>query len=340
MKATPIALLITLSVALGLAVAACDGSSDPSAPDTAAPADIAPAPDAVAVDDTAPDVPREPPWEFAPPTAPWIPDVLAALPANAEGLVFDGAGGLFLSAMDGVVYRLDADGSPAAWVTLLPVDGAGGDVAGMARGPDGALYVCRYGAGRIERIHGDPPEVTIVAEGLDHPNSMAFDPAGALWYTASGAGAESPGHVGRFSPGGEAEVLLDDIVYANGLAFAPDHSRVWITSTDPGSLLMAPLGADGLPTGPAVVVADGPDLAVADGLAVAPDGTVFIAGFGTGKIYAWHDDALITVAAAEAPPGIAGVASLAFGAGPGFSGTALYATNLLQPKLFVIELGD
>ncbi len=333
MKATPIALVIILSLT------ACDGGSG-STPDAADPQDTTHAEDSVATPDVAPDVPEGPAWEFSPPAAPMTPAELAALPANAEGLVFDGEGSLYLSGMDGVIHRVDAAGAASAYVTLLPVDGAGGDVAGMARGADGALYVCRYGAGRIERIQGEPPEVTVFAEGLDHPNSLAFAPDGALWYTASGEGADNPGHVGRIAPDGTTTVLLEDIVYANGLAFAPDLSEVWITSTDPGSLLRASLGEDGLPNGPVEVVADGPELAVADGLAVAPDGTVFIAGFGTGKIYAWHDDALVVVAEAETPPGIAGVASLAFGAGPGFSETALYATNLLQPKLVVVELGD
>lgn len=323
MKAIPIALFLVLFLA------ACtdpSGSAADATPDLAA--------------DLGPELPAGPAWEFTPPAAPRTPEVLASLPANAEGLVFDGAGSLYLSGMDGAVVRVAPDGTAEPVATLLPVEGAGGDVAGMARGPDGALYVCRYGAGRIERIAGDPPEVTVFAEGLDHPNSLAFGPDGALWYTASGEGAAAPGHVGRIPSDGAPEILLDDIVYANGLAFSPDRSRVWITSTDPGSLLRAPLGSDGLPSGPVEVVADGPELAVADGLAVAPDGTVFIAGFGTGRIYAWHDDALVTVAEAEAPPGIAGVASLAFGAGPGFSETALYATNLLQPTLFMVELAD
>ena len=337
MKARSIAALLLLS----LVALSCDSGGVTSVQDTA--------PDAVAIDtqapedtqqpsDTPPDTPVGPPWEFSPPGAPLVPVEFAALPANAEGLVFDGDGGLYVSGMDGFVYRIDGAGSVTPYAELLPVEGPAGDVAGMARSPDGALLVCRYGAGRIERIlPGEPPTVEIHAEGLDHPNSMAFTPDGVLWYTASGNGAEAPGHVGRIVDG-VAEMLLEGIVYANGLAFSPDGGWVWLTSTDPGSLLRAPLGPDGLPGGAVEIVAEGPDLAVADGLAVAPDGTVFVAGFGTARIYAWTDGALITVAEAAAPPGIAGVASLAFGVGEGFSETALYATNLLQPKLFSVEL--
>ena len=326
---------------LVLLLAACGTDSSNSVADTTIPSDstsdtIAPLDTAI---DTPGDMPTEPPWEFTPPSTPLVPTELSSdLPANVEGIVFDGGGSLFLSGMDGVVHRVNSDGTVSAHASLLPIDGAGGDVAGMARGPDGDLYVCRYSAGRIERIHGDPPTVEVFADGLDHPNSMAFASDGALWYTASGSGADAPGHVGRIPGDGAPEILIEDIVYANGLAFSPDHSWVWITSTDPGSLLRAPLGTNGLPEGELEIIAEGPELAVADGLAVAPDGTVFVAGFGTGRIYAWHDDSLVTVAEAEAPPGIAGVASLAFGVGEGFSETALYATNLLQPKLVVIEL--
>ncbi|MBM4372881.1 MAG: SMP-30/gluconolactonase/LRE family protein [Deltaproteobacteria bacterium] len=333
---------LPLFLLLLAAIIACDGGSPGPAGDAAAPVD-APAPgrdavsDAPPVPDTAPDLPAGPPWTFVPPPEPLVVEDLAeGLPAATEGLVFDGQGTLYVSAGDGWVYAISPDGSWAPYAELLPVEGASGDVAGMGRDPAGALYVCRYTAGRIERIvPGDPPVVTVFAEGLDHPNSVAFDPAGVLWYTASGKGAAQPGHVGRLLTGGVPEPLIPDIVYANGLAFSPGHDRVWFTSTEPGSLLWAPLGPDGLPDGDVVVAAEGPDLLVADGLAVAPDGTVFVAGFGTGRIYAFTADGLLHVADAAL-----GVASLALGAGPGFSPTALYATNLLQPRVVTVELAS
>lgn len=332
--------LITLALGTFIFIAsACDGGSGGGSDH----ADTLPASDTVPADqladDTALDIPAQPAWEFTAPAAPLSPAFLVVdLPAPVEGLVFDDAGRLFVSGTDSRVYGVNPDGTWSEHAALLPVEGATEDVAGMARDVAGNLYVCRYAAGRIERITpDDPPVVEVFAEGLDHPNSMAFAPDGTLWYTASGDGAGAPGHVGRIPANGEPQVLIDDVVYANGLAFSPDGLFVWFTSTDPGSLHRAPLDEDGLP-GPTELVSDHEDLAVADGLAIAPDGTVFIAGFMRGKILAWAEDSLITVAEAPAPPGIAGVASLAFGRGEGFPETTLYATNLLQAQLIHVDL--
>jgi len=148
---------------------------------------------------------------------------------------------------------------------------------------------------------------------------------------------EHAGFVARLAPDKSLEVVVAGIVYANGLALSPDERTLYFTSTDPGSLHAAALDDEGM-AGEVLLLADAPELSVADGLAVAADGTLFVAGFGTGRIFAWRNGALTTVAHDPTPPGLMGVASLALGAGPGFSPTALYATNLLQPRLAIIEL--
>ncbi len=276
------------------------------------------------------------------PESPVVPVLLSdSLPAAVEGLAFDGKGSLFLGGVDGKVYRMDAAGNVEAYVDLLPVEeGVLAGTAGLAHGPDGALYVCRYSANRVERVLlGDSPEVEVFLDGIVAPNTLLFDSEGSLWFTSSGSQTDGePGYVGRLDAEGHPEVVVPDVVYANGLAFSPDGAVLYFTSTDPGSLLKAELDDQGAP-GPVEVVCDSKDLAVADGLAVSPDGTVFVAGFGTGTLYAWTGNDLVGVAKDPSGLGIVGIASLAWGQGEGFSPTALYVTNLVKPVLAVVELG-
>jgi sugar lactone lactonase YvrE len=267
------------------------------------------------------------------PVAPML--IEEVLPVPAEGLAFHGEH-LYLTGTDSHIYRLTYQWEIEDFATLLPVDGEPGDVAGLAVGPDDALYACRFSGNRVERIPiADPANITIHFE-VETPNSLAFV-GEELWYTSSGQGeSKGIGHLGRFTSEGTPEILLADIPYANGLAFSPDGQWVYISSTDPGSVLRCPI-VDGLP-GPPIEILDGAEMAIADGLAIYPDGTLFIAGFGTGKVYAWTDvEGLQTVA--ESPNmGLFGTASIAFGEAPGFGATTLYATNLLKPVLEVVDM--
>ena len=274
------------------------------------------------------------------PVEPLVPVVLTdALPAPAEGLAFDDQGNLFLSSADGRIFRMPAGGDPEVYVDLLPVDeGLSPGNAGLAMGPDDALYVCRYGAGRIERVSlGQTPEVTIFLDDITEPNFLLFETGGTLWYSSSHSADGGPGHVARIKPDGDPEIMIQDIVYANGLALSPDGAWLYVNSSDPGSVLRVPLDSGGNPAGEPVVVAEGPDVTIADGLLMGPDGTLFIAAFGAGKIMALSGNDLTTVAEVPGSLELVGTASLAWG-GPGFSPTAIYATNLLKPVVYKIEL--
>ena len=273
------------------------------------------------------------------PETPLEPQYLTEeLPVATEGLAFDGSGNLYLSATDGRVLRVDSSGVAEEYVVLLPVEGGvNPGSAGLTIGPDGSLYVCRYAANRIEKISGQPPVVEVFLDTMDTPNTVLFQDDGTFWYTSSGGNVEYYGHIGRL-PVGETvpEVVVDGIVYANGLAFEPDGSALYVTSTDPGSVLRVALDDSGIAGEPEVVV-DGADMAIADGLLMAPDGTLLIAGFGTGRLYAWRAGELHIVAE-DAGMAMFGVASLAWGAGDGFGDTTIYATNLMKPVVYAFPL--
>lgn len=270
------------------------------------------------------------------PTSPVAPMVFGSeLPVPAEGLVFHDAH-LYLSGTDNRVYRLGGNGEAEDFATLLPVEGGAGNVAGLAVGPDEALYVCRFSANRVERVGiSDATDVSVYFK-VETPNSLVFRTDG-LWYTSSGQGeSKGHGHLGRVNGEGIPEVLVGDISYANGLAFSPDGQWVYVSSTDPGSVLRFPLSA-GVP-GAAQIILDGMEMTAVDGLAVYADGTLFAAGFGTGRIYSWTETGGLRTIAELPAMGLLGTASIAFGDATGFAPTALYATNLLKPGLATIDL--
>jgi len=283
------------------------------------------------IDADVPGIPR--------PDAPLTPTLLASdLPASLESLAFDGKGFLFGGTSDGRVVRVAPDGTSTVYADLLPVDaGVNPGTAGVTFGPDGSLYVCRFDASRIERVSmEDPSDVTVWRDDIETPNTILFRDGDTLWYTSSGGHSGWKGHVGRIRSGQAPEVMVPNVTYANGLAFSPDGTTLYVTSSQPGSVLRAAVLPDGSVEKPEVV-ADGPDFTVADGLAVAWDGTVLVAGFGAGKIMALQGDVSWTLAADPAGA-LLGVATLAFGAGPGFDASRVYATNLLKPVVLQVGL--
>ncbi len=321
-----------IALALGL-LAGCDGSAaEPPPADTAQTPDERPA-DAVdpdgAVPDAGPDVTPVP----ALIDAPVVPNVFADLQQPSEGLAFDGLGGLYVS-RGAEILRLSPDGASESVGTLPPVpDGAGAGATGMAVGPDGALYVARYDAGRIDRLPLDGGAATVFLDDAGHPNALTFAADGALWFTDSGSGGQADGAVVRVPPQGTPQRVVDGVTYANGIALDEARGFVWFASTSPGSLHRAPLAADGA-VGAPELVSDDDALAVADGLALAPDGAVLIAAFAQGAIYAWTSDGLRLVVHDPDQGRLLGVASLALASGPGFAPTSVFATSLLSPTLF------
>ena len=252
------------------------------------------------------------------------------LPSSTEGLAFDGLGSLWVGTLDGHLLRLAADGTVAETVDL----GDGLPTNGLGRGPDGAIYLARPGPGQIVRfVPGAAGPPSVVASGLRAPNGLTVGPDGTIWYSESGDDAKRDGAVGRVVTGGAPEVLASGIGHANGVALSLDGAWLYFAETVPGRLHRLPL----LPTpGAAELLSDDERLTLVDGLVTGADGGVYACGFARGMILAWAGGALHTVV--EDPGLLGAVASLAFGEGPGFDPTALYATNLIQRWIVKIAL--
>lgn len=108
--------------------------------------------------------------------------------------------------------------------------------AGLARGPDGALYVALFssfphdaGQGRIDRVWPDGT-VQVAVGGLTMPIGVAFDPTGALYVLEFASSLQLQPRLG-FRPnsgrllsvtGARQQVLLDRLPYPTALLAAPN----------------------------------------------------------------------------------------------------------------------
>lgn len=165
-------------------------------------------------------------------------DVFATGLPHPEGVVIDADGWLYtgLSHGDhvagGPVVRVSPDG-----VAVEELADTGGRVLGLAMDRRRRLYACDAANRVIARIDPDGRTETLAEEiggwRLRLPNFCAFDSDGVLYVSDSGtATAGQPtGAVLRLAPDGRGEVLVDGLVYANGLAVDESAGCLYVVET-------------------------------------------------------------------------------------------------------------
>jgi gluconolactonase len=198
--------------------------------------------------------------------------ILAEGLPHAEGLAFDSEGGLYTGIAEpdhvgqGPLIHISPDGSERRVVA-----DTGGRILGIATDASDRAYVCDSRLGAVFRI--DPGgEITLVTQGapghdLRMPNFCVFDPDGVLYISDSGTATagEATGAVLRHTPDGRTEVLVDGLVFANGLAHDPATNALYVVETRDDrvrridldqSSPSAELYIDGLSTGPDGIALD------------------------------------------------------------------------------------
>ncbi|NDL56159.1 SMP-30/gluconolactonase/LRE family protein [Phytoactinopolyspora mesophila] len=123
-----------------------------------------------------------------------------------------------------------------------------GNANGNTIDRQGRLLTCEQGARRVTRTEHDG-SVTVLADRYDgkrlnSPNDIVVRSDGSIWFTDprygitgyyEGIEAESEigaDHVYRIDPAtGQIEIVADDFVRPNGLAFSADESRLYIVDT-------------------------------------------------------------------------------------------------------------
>jgi gluconolactonase len=159
----------------------------------------------------------------------------------------------------------------------------GGRPNGAAFDENGILWIADQGLNVIRRFEPVTGRASIVADSVDglqlgKPNDLCFDASGRLIFTCSNnARAEPVGYICRMTPDGEVKKIADGLMFPNGLALC-ESDRLLVAETYRQCVVWASYGeafgsfaATPGPVGP-------------DGMAIATDGSVFVANFGQGSI--------------------------------------------------------
>jgi gluconolactonase len=118
---------------------------------------------------------------------------------------------------------------------------------GNTRDRQGRLLTCEHRSRRVTRTEIDGT-VTVLMDRFDGrrlngPNDIVTHPDGAVWFTDPGYGLhwhyegdkgefELPTRTYRLDPQtGEARIVDETLEKPNGLAFSPDHSRLYVADT-------------------------------------------------------------------------------------------------------------
>ena len=171
-----------------------------------------------------------------------------------EGPVAMADGSVVLGEIKGRrVTRIAPDGSKSA------IGSAGGGPNGLARGPDGALYVCNNGGneyaeggflstgpakdyqyGCIQRIETRTLYRQCNGHKLSAPNDIVFDRQGGFYFTDLGKRyAHNRDHGGLYyalPDGSKVVELVYPMLTPNGVSLSPDEKVVYVADTESSRL--------------------------------------------------------------------------------------------------------
>ncbi|HZZ47158.1 MAG TPA: SMP-30/gluconolactonase/LRE family protein [Pseudonocardia sp.] len=192
-----------------------------------------------------------------------------------EAPVWDGTGLVFSDVPNGGLHRLGPDGE----VTTVVAHRRG--IGGAALHADGGYVI----SGRnVAWKSGDSTAVLFAGDPTKPPkgfNDLTTDPLGRIYVGSleldpfSEERDENPGCLYRIDLDGTATVLADDVLLTNGLGVSPDGRALYHSDSLRGVVWRYTMDGDGEVTGREAFLDVGDQ--VPDGLAVAQDGSVWVA---------------------------------------------------------------
>lgn len=209
------------------------------------------------------------------------------------------------------IYALGRGGTVAKWRS--PSHNSNG----LAADGEGRLLACEHGTRRVTRTGADGA-VEVLADRyrgkrLNSPNDLVVKSDGAVCFTDPPYGIrpeeqEQPMQgLFRIPPeGGEPELLADDFVRPNGLAFSPDESVLYVDDSAPDRrhVRLFAVAADGSLSG-GRIFADlnraGDAKGTTDGMKVDREGNIYCTGPGGVWLFTPEGDHLGTVVLPEQP---------------------------------------
>ena len=228
-----------------------------------------------------------------------------------EGPVWDDERGLIYSdVVNGGVRALDADGKIS---TVVPKRRG---VGGMAPHAAGGLVI----GGReiiYESFDGEThatlltPDVTDVAIGF---NDLTTDEVGRVWvgslaYRVILGEEVRPGHLHVIDLDGSVRTVSDGIILTNGMAFSPDGKTLYHCDARADLIRAYDVAADAEVIGWRVF-AEINGVSTPDGMAVAEDGSIWVAIADGGKVMVFESDGAVRT---EIPTPLPMVTSVCFG---------------------------
>jgi sugar lactone lactonase YvrE len=187
---------------------------------------------------------------------------------------------------------------------------------------DEILVLCHVG-GALVRLDGRGDLLGTIHEDkqgnrLRDPNDAAADGAGGVWFSDPGtfsAAARASGALYHLAPDGRLTRAATSLAYGNGVWVDAAHGRLLVSEHLARRVLAYPL-ADGR-LGQAEVLFALDDLGLApvdypeagpDGLEIAPDGSLWVAEYGAGRLLNWAEGQGLKATVAVPAPYVTNIA--------------------------------
>ncbi|MEO6565475.1 MAG: SMP-30/gluconolactonase/LRE family protein [Casimicrobiaceae bacterium] len=174
----------------------------------------------------------------------------ARLERLATGAIWS-EGPVWLAADDGVVWSDIPNNRMLRWsprAGMAVFRAPSGFTNGHTLDREGRLVSCSHGHRRLERTEPDGRVITLVdtfeGKRLNSPNDVVVKSDGTIWFTdppygivSNVEGHAAPSelgvcHVFRFDPvDGTLRAVASGLQEPNGLAFAPDESKLYVSDT-------------------------------------------------------------------------------------------------------------